>query len=88
MDLNADSALENLTRMVEVIDGDENLRQWFSSLTEQSEVGRRNEILAASEKMRAEGGDPDLAASFQLLADPRVFEAARQALKEKDEDAG
>jgi len=87
MTLNTESALDILTRMVQVIGRDRKLRQWFSALTQQSAVDRRNEIFMTSEKMRAEGKDADLAASFRLLADSRVFDAARLALQEYDKKA-
>jgi len=87
MALNTDTALDNLTRMVQVIGRDQKLRQWFSALTQQSAVERRNEIFAASERMRAEGKDMDLVASFRLLADSKVFDAARLALQEYDKNA-
>jgi hypothetical protein len=44
----------------------------------------RNEIYSASERMRAEGKDEDLVASFRLLADTRVFDAACLALQKYD----
>jgi len=81
MTLDTESALNNLARMVQVIGRDQRLRQWFSALTQQSAVERRNEIFMTSERMRAEGKDTDLVESFRLLADSRVFDAARLALK-------
>jgi hypothetical protein len=87
MTLDTESALNNLARMVQVIGRDQRLRQWFSALTQQSAVERRNEIFMTSERMRAEGKDTDLVASFRLLADSRVFDAARLALQEYDKKA-
>jgi len=87
MTLDTESALDNLARMVQVIGRDQRLRQWFSALTQQSAVERRNEIFMTSERMRAEGKDTDLVASFRLLADSRVFDAARLALQEYDKKA-
>ena len=87
MALTTDTALNNLTRMVQVIGRDQKLRLWFAAVTQRSAVDRRNEIFAVSERMRAEGKDADLVASFRLLADSRVFEAARLALQEYDKDA-
>ena len=82
MALNTDSALEHLTRIVQVIGSDQKLRQWFADLAHKSLVERRNEIHSTSERMRQEGEDADLVASFLLLADPRVFYAACAALRE------
>ena len=87
MTLDTESALNNLARMVQVIRRDQRLRQWFSALTQQSAVERRNEIFMTSERMRAEGKDTDLVESFRLLADSRVFDAARLALQEYDKKA-
>ena len=79
MALNSDTALDNLTRMVQVIQNDQKLREWFCELAHKSAVERSNEIYSVAERMRTEGKDADLAASFHLLADARVFDAARLA---------
>ena len=84
MPLGTDSALENLTLMVQVFGRDQQLRQWFSLLAAKPTVERRTEIYSMSERMRAEGKDEDLVASFRLLADTRVFDAARLALQKYD----
>ena len=84
MAINPDSALENLTRLVQVIGPDRELRQWFSALARKSAVERRNEIYLACERMRAAGQDADLVVSFRLLADARVFAAVSLALQEHD----
>ena len=55
MDLNGDSALNNLARVVEVIGGDQQLRHWFLALAQRPEVERRNAIYSMSEQMRADG---------------------------------
>lgn len=80
MALNPDSAFDNLTRIVQVIGGDQKLREWFFGLARLSAVRRRNEIYGVVERMTAEGQDVDLTVSFQMLADSRVFEAACVAL--------
>lgn len=77
MDTNSETVLENLARMVRVIQNDRMLQTWFFQLAHKSAVERRNEIYSAVERMRVEGKDPDLTASFHLLADDRVYEAAR-----------
>ena len=81
---NADTALEILTRMVQVIGPDKQLRGWFAALSQKSALERRNEIYLRSEQMRADGKDEDLVVSFRLLTDSRVFEAAKLALKDYD----
>jgi hypothetical protein len=87
MALDTESALDNLARMVQVIGRDQALRQWFSALTQKSAVERRNEIFMTGERMRAEGKDTDLVAPFRLLADSKVFDAARLANQEYDKNA-
>lgn len=84
MTINTDAALDNLARMVQVIGADPQLRAWFSTLGQKSELERRNAIYLMSEQMRTTGQNDDLAASFRLLADARVFEAATLALQEYD----
>ncbi|HXJ58884.1 MAG TPA: hypothetical protein VNU68_19665 [Verrucomicrobiae bacterium] len=82
--MDTDSALDNLTRMAQVIGRDQQLRAWFSALAQMPAVERRNEIFSTSERMRSEGKDEDLVVSFRLLADTRVFDAAWLALQEYD----
>jgi hypothetical protein len=82
MTLDTDTALDNLARMVQVIGPDKQLRAWFSALGQKPALERRNAIYSMSEQMRTDGKDEDLIASFRLLADARVFEAAKQALQE------
>jgi len=81
MIVNTDSALDNLTRMVQYIGRDRKVQEWFSALADKSDAERRNEIYTTSERMQAEGKDLDLVVSFRLLADPSVFSAARVALE-------
>ena len=87
MALNRNMALDNLARIVQVIRDDRQLREWFCEVANESVVDRRNEIYAMVERLRADGEDGDLVTSFQLLADSRVFHAARVALREGCKDA-
>jgi hypothetical protein len=87
MALNRDMAVDNLARIVQVIRDDRRLHEWFHALTCEAAVQRRNEIFATVERMRADGEDADLVASFQLLSDSRVFEAACMALGERRRSA-
>jgi len=80
MSTSVDTALDNLTRIVQVVRRDRKLRRWFDSLSQKSALERRNAIFAMSEQMLAESEDADLVAAFHLLADARVFEAACEAL--------
>jgi len=79
----ADSALDTLVRLIQVIGRDRALKRWFNGLSQMPAVQRRIEIFAMTEQMRARGEDADLVASFGLLADARVFDAACKALRER-----
>src|SRR5687768_912739 len=72
--------LDNLVRFVQVIGRDPKLLEWFRSLENKSPAQRSIEILAMEERIAREQKDPDLAASFKLLAEPTVFDALRAAL--------
>jgi len=78
-----DAALDNLTRIVRVVGDDQKLRRWFHSLSKKSAVERRNAIYVMSEQMAAQNVDADLVASFRLLADARIFDAACLALRDR-----
>ncbi len=79
---NADSALDDLARFVQVIGRDNGLRQRFCSLAGLSPTQRSNRIRIMAAKMTAEHKDPELVAVFRLFADTRVFEAGMVALRE------
>lgn len=83
MTFNRDMAVDSLARIVRVIRHDRKLREWFSGIAHKSAAERRHEIGAIIERMESERGDEDLVASFQLLSDSRVFEAACLALRER-----
>jgi hypothetical protein len=87
MALNRNMALDDLACIVQVIGDDRGLREWFRAMAHESAVDRRNKIYAMVERMRADGEEADLVASFQLLADSRIFRAARVALREDCKDA-
>jgi hypothetical protein len=80
MSTSADTALDNLARIVQVVKRDRELRRWFDGLSQKAASERRNEIMVMSAKMTAMSEDADLVASFQMLADERVFDAACEAL--------
>jgi len=82
MNSNPDSALEGLSRLVQVIGGDTVIRQRFCRLAALTPVQRSNEIHIMAEQMAAERKDPELVALFRLFADARVFEAAMLAMRE------
>ena len=80
--MDADVAFENLARLVQVIGRDPKLRGWFCGLVKKSPVQRTNAIHIMAERMAADRKDADLIACFRLLADARVLEATRLALRE------
>ena len=82
MPLNHETALDNLARIVQVIQHDPQMLVWFRALARESTVARRNEIYLMVKQLNNTGEDPELAASFQLLADDKVFAAASAVLKE------
>jgi hypothetical protein len=82
MSTNSDSALEKLTRMVQVFGEDQELLDWYNSLGQMSTVARRNAIFSMIDKMTARKTDNDLVSSLRLLTDSRVFDAVRLALQE------
>ncbi len=85
MSITSDAALDNLTRIIQVIRDDQKLLRWFHTLIKKSAAERRNEIYSRSERLAVQNGDTDLAASFSLLADSRIFDAARLALNRENE---
>ena len=78
--VDADLALDNLARFVQVIGRDPRLIEWFRSLESMAPARRGREILRMAERIAGECKDPGLSASFKLLADQAVFDAARVAL--------
>jgi len=79
--VDAEVALENLARFVQVIRRDPRLTEWFRDLENMAPARRGHEILLMAERIARECNDPGLSASFKLLADQAVFEAARVALR-------
>ena len=79
--VNADSALDNLARFVQVIGRDPKLTEWFHSLDSMDPARRGHEILLMAERIAGECKDAGLIASFKLLADQAVFDAACVALR-------
>jgi len=78
----ADSVADSLTTLVQVIGRDRNLSQWFRRLDQMSAIERRNQVFKISEQMTNDGKDRDAVDAFRLLADTRIFDATRLALRE------
>ena len=82
MAITHDAVLDNLARCVQVVKEDRRLSDWFHTLAQMSAASRRAQIYLMVEEMTANHENGDLIASFQLLADPTVFQAAQAALQE------
>jgi hypothetical protein len=82
MSLDRESALDNLAGFIQAISEDGKLRGRFSGMAKMTSAERFNQIQFMAHEMSAERLDPDLIASFRLLADERVFEAAKAALRD------
>jgi hypothetical protein len=78
----ADTVLESLARFVQVVGRDVALRERFGELACLSPIQRANEIHIMAEQMAAGGKEPELVKVFRLFADPRVFQAGMDALRE------
>jgi hypothetical protein len=87
MDFNRNTILDDLTRVIQAIRDDPKLHEWFLKVGHKSAVERRNLIYSMVERMRVECEDAGWVASFQLLANPRVFDAACAVLRENHEYA-
>ena len=74
--------MDGLAELVLMIKGDRALDQWFRILTRRSVAERTIAIYQASQRLAAAGADAIFLASLKLLADPRVFDAAKLALGE------
>ncbi len=81
MDVRIESILDSLTNLVRVIGEDGALRRWFDGLAKLPWWKRRNAILEMGEQFKSSGEDATFVTSVKLLADPRVFDAARRALR-------
>ncbi len=79
--INSAAVLNELSLIARVFAQNQDLARWFAGLTHLPLVERRNEIYRLSEKMRQNYEDTALIASFQLLADPTVFNAVLEILK-------
>jgi hypothetical protein len=84
--IDAERALDNLARFVQVIGRDRKLTEWFHGLESMDPVRRGHEILILAERIGSGHKDPGLIASFKLLADQAVFDAARTALRNANGD--
>jgi hypothetical protein len=58
------------------------LRERFCEIATMTPAGRFNQIHVMTDRMAAAGEDANLTACFRLLADKRVFEAAKAALRD------
>jgi hypothetical protein len=74
------AVIDGLADVVLMIKSDRWLGQWFHILARRSVAERTIAIYKASQRLALAGADALFLASLKLLADPRVFDAARLAL--------
>jgi len=68
--------------LIHAIGHEAKLREWFCALAGKSAVERRNEIFATVRRMTDQGEDSKIVSSIFLLTEEKIFEAARQMLRE------
>ena len=73
---------DELVTFVQVLAEDEDLRAWFESFAETPEARRAAEFRALAARMHAGREAPELIRATALLADSRIFRAAKSALRE------
>jgi len=82
MTIDANSALDNLARLVQAISDDAILRQTFYGMAKMSPSKRLSQIHTMAERLGVEHEPAEFVASFRLLADARIFDAAMVALRD------
>ncbi len=74
---------EGIVRFTHALVEDASLRSWFLSLEQLSASLRRTAFAQMAERMRADREDPDLAAAVSAMTRSELFDAVRQALRER-----
>jgi len=82
MAANISTPLDALAILIQAVAHDQKLRKWFSSLAGKSAVERRNEIFETVRQMTERGEDQKIISSLFLLTEEKIFDAARQMLRE------
>lgn len=82
MPANTSSTIDSLAILIQAIAHEAKLREWFCAIAGKSAVERRNEIFAAARRMNEQGEDPKIVSSMFLLTEEKIFDAARQMLRE------
>lgn len=82
MPANTSSTIDSLAILIQAIAHEAKLREWFCAIAGKSVVERRNEIFAAARRMNEQGKDPKIVSSMFLLTEEKIFDAARQTLRE------
>jgi len=82
MAANTSTPLDALAILIQAVAHDQKLRTWFISFAGKSAVESRNEIFATTRQMASQGEDPKIISSLFLLTEEKIFDAARQMLRE------
>jgi hypothetical protein len=82
MAANTNTTLDSLAILIHAIARDSKLQKWFSALAGKSAVERRNEIFATTRRMTEQGEDSKIISSLYLLTEEKIFEAAKEMLRE------
>ncbi len=82
MAANTSTTLDALAILVHSIGHEAKLRDWFCAIAGKSAVERRNEIFEAARRMNEQGEDPKIISSLFLLTEEKIFDVARQTLRE------
>jgi hypothetical protein len=82
MAANTSSTVDSLAILIHAVAHEAKLREWFCAIAGKSAVERRNEIFAAARRMNEQGEDPKIVSSMFLLTEEKIFDAARQMLRE------
>jgi len=76
------TTLDSLAVLIQAIAHETKLKKWFCTLAGKSAAERRNEIFEAARQMTEQGEDPKITSSLFLLTEEKIFDAARQMLRE------
>ena len=74
---------EGIVRLTQAFVDDAALRSWFLDLAGHSAIMRHAALVQMAEQMRADREDPELASAVAALSHPGMFDAVRQALRDR-----
>lgn len=82
MAANTSTTLDSLAILIQAVAHDPKLRKWFCALAGKSAGERRNEIFATARRMSEQEEDTKIISSLFLLTEEKIFDTARQMLRE------